>query len=188
MVNRSSPSCTIITTKYLIVKLLSGDISRIRTCDSAVKGQWLKPLVDDAIFIFGVKEEIWTLTSVAGHQGHNLTRLPISPPTPYCVEHREGVEPTTYTLQECRTAIVLSVHTCEFRRTHTQLIRSWQPQTEVLTLSFSTSERLSREMITVWVQRVDSNHRPLGYEPSKLPLLTLCNMWRREWDLNPRTE
>lgn len=157
MVNRSSPSCTIITIKYLIVKLLSGTLIKSRTWISNFVDWCLNPL--DYKGIYGVKEETWTLTSNTGYQGHNLTRLPISPPTPYCVEHREGVEPTTYTLQECRTAIVLSVHTCEFRRTHIQLIRSWQPQTEVLTLSFSTSKRLSREMITVgcreWTRTTD---------------------------------
>ena len=33
----------------------------------------------------------------------------------------------------------------------------------------------------VWLQRMDSNHRPLGYEPSQIPLLTLCfNLVRPE--------
>ena len=29
----------------------------------------------------------------------------------------------------------------------------------------------------IWLQRVDSNHRPLGYEPSQIPLLILCVMF-----------
>ena len=37
-----------------------------------------------------------------------------------------------------------------------------------------------------WMQRTDSNRRPPGYEPGKLPLLTLCKDWERGWESNPR--
>jgi len=35
----------------------------------------------------------------------------------------------------------------------------------------------------VWMQRMDSNHRPQGYEPCQIPLLTLCNLYLLVWSL-----
>ena len=151
----TSPTWQASALNQLNYGTIYGTLDRARTCMIRCRRPLPHPLGYKGIY--GVREETWTLTSNTGYQGHNLARLPISPPTPYKIlATLMGLEPTTSAVTRQCSNLNWTTGPClgMWRMLNPNLqIKSLQSRTSILALKVGlepTTPRLTAVCSTDW--------------------------------------